>query len=67
MGSYPVLQQGVYVSLIGSDETRIRALAEEVERETMGRVVSEEEVCKKKVVEAKEIEDKEVGVRTKSD
>jgi molybdenum cofactor synthesis domain-containing protein len=67
VGSYPVLKEGVYVSLIGSDEARVRAIAEEVERETTGRIVSEEEVCKKKVVEAKEIEDKEVGVRTKSD
>ncbi|KAH7928809.1 Molybdopterin binding protein [Leucogyrophana mollusca] len=43
VGSYPVLQQGVYVSLIGADRERVRALGEEVEKEVQGRVVSEEE------------------------
>lgn len=38
----------MYVSLIGSDEARVRALGAEVERETMGRVVTEEEVVRKK-------------------
>ncbi|KIJ64770.1 hypothetical protein HYDPIDRAFT_175303 [Hydnomerulius pinastri MD-312] len=43
VGSYPLLQQGVYVSLIGADRERVRELAEEVEKELQGRIVSEEE------------------------
>ncbi|KII91793.1 hypothetical protein PLICRDRAFT_105890 [Plicaturopsis crispa FD-325 SS-3] len=43
VGSYPVLQHGVYVSLIGLDRERVRALGEEVEREVQGKVVTDEE------------------------
>jgi molybdopterin-biosynthesis enzyme MoeA-like protein len=43
IGSYPRLQSGVYVSLIGADRNRIRELAQEVEKEVEGRIVSEEE------------------------
>jgi molybdenum cofactor synthesis domain-containing protein len=65
VGSYPVLQQGVYVSLIGSDEARVKQVAEEVEREIEGRIVSEQEVNEKKVRQAREVEEREVGVKTK--
>ncbi|THH18870.1 hypothetical protein EW146_g2169 [Bondarzewia mesenterica] len=44
VGSYPLLMKGVYVSLIGPDENRVKELSEEVEREIQGRVVTEEEV-----------------------
>ncbi|KAI0267359.1 Molybdopterin binding protein [Gloeopeniophorella convolvens] len=44
VGSYPLLMRGVYVSLIGQDEARVRELGQEVERETQGKVVTEEEV-----------------------
>ena len=43
IGSYPLLQSGVYVSLIGANRDRIRQLAQEVEKEVEGRIVSEEE------------------------
>ncbi|KAH7912853.1 MoaB/Mog domain-containing protein [Hygrophoropsis aurantiaca] len=43
IGSYPVLQQGVYVSLIGANRDRVKTLGEEVESEVQGRVVTEEE------------------------
>ncbi|KAF8558621.1 Molybdopterin binding protein [Imleria badia] len=43
IGSYPLLQRGVYVSLIGVDSDRICQLAQEVEKEIEGRIVSEEE------------------------
>jgi hypothetical protein len=45
--------KGVYVSLIGRPEARIRELAAEVEKEIQGRLVSEEEVK-----EAKQTKDK---------
>jgi hypothetical protein len=48
VGSYPVLQEGVYVSLIGSDQKRVREIGAEVEKEIMGNMVTEEEVVKKK-------------------
>lgn len=63
VGSYPVLNQGVFVSLIGRDiptyvdsETRkkgpprvwLAEVAKEVEKEVGGRVVSDEEVAEKK-------------------
>ena len=44
VGSYPLLMKGVYVSLIGLDEKRVRYLSEEVGKEIQGRLVSEEEV-----------------------
>ena len=44
VGSYPLLMKGVYVSLIGLDEKRVRDLSEEVGKEIQGRLVSEEEV-----------------------
>ncbi|KAF8843534.1 Molybdopterin binding protein [Paxillus ammoniavirescens] len=43
IGSYPLLQHGVYVSLIGVNRERVRELTEEVEREIQGRTVSDEE------------------------
>jgi hypothetical protein len=43
IGSYPVLQKGVYVSLIGANRDRVHTLGVEVEREVQGRVVSEAE------------------------
>jgi hypothetical protein len=48
VGSYPVLQEGVYVSLIGSDEQRVREIGREVEKEIMGNMVTEEEVLQHK-------------------
>jgi molybdenum cofactor synthesis domain-containing protein len=48
IGSYPVLQKGVYVSLIGSDKVRVKELSLEVEKETEGRQVSEEEALEKR-------------------
>lgn len=43
IGSYPLLQRGVYVSLIGANRDRIHQLAQEVGKEIEGRIVSEEE------------------------
>ncbi|KAN0094537.1 MoaB/Mog domain containing protein [Tylopilus felleus] len=43
IGSYPLLQRGVYVSLIGANRDRVREVAEQVEKEVEGRIVSEEE------------------------
>lgn len=60
VGSYPVLGEGVFVSLIGRDlgngintedgqgKLWLADVAREVEREVGGRVVSEEEIAKKK-------------------
>jgi hypothetical protein len=53
VGSYPVMGQGVCVSLIGRDgdpgvTVKVGDVAEEVEREVGGTVVSEEEVARKK-------------------
>lgn len=42
IGSYPVLQRGVYVSLIGADRERVARIAAEVERELEGKVVTAE-------------------------
>ncbi|KAI0031505.1 MoaB/Mog domain-containing protein [Vararia minispora EC-137] len=53
IGSYPLLFKGVFVSLIGRPEARVRELAAEVEKEVQGRLVSEEEVK-----EAKQLKDK---------
>ena len=44
MGSYPRLIMGVYVSLIGQNEKRIRELGKEVEGEIQGKVVTEQEI-----------------------
>ena len=44
VGSYPMLMKGVYVSLIGQDETRIRELGVEVEENIQGKVVTEQEI-----------------------
>ena len=44
----PHFSQGVYVSLIGSDKVRMKELGEEVEKETQGREVSEEEALEKR-------------------
>ncbi|KAG1872888.1 MoaB/Mog domain-containing protein [Suillus subalutaceus] len=43
IGSYPVLQKGVYVSLIGADRGRVHQLGVEVEKEVDGRAVTEAE------------------------
>ncbi|KAG6838219.1 hypothetical protein C0991_000966 [Blastosporella zonata] len=57
VGSYPVIGKGVFVSLIGSDPCGKREdgtplfladIAREVEEETGGRVVSDEEIAEKK-------------------
>lgn len=40
--------QGVYVSLIGSNKVRMKELSMEVEKETEGRQVSEEEALQKR-------------------
>jgi hypothetical protein len=44
VGSYPILKGGVYVSLIGRNEERIRELGKEVEGEIQGKVVTEQEI-----------------------
>jgi len=44
VGSYPLLMQGVFVSLIGQDEGRVREVGREVEGRTQGRAVTEQEV-----------------------
>jgi len=44
VGSYPLPMRGAFVSLIGQDEGRIRELGKEVEGQTEGRVVTEQEV-----------------------
>lgn len=43
IGSYPLLQHGVYVSFIGQDREVIKALAEETAKNLDGRLVSDEE------------------------
>ena len=48
VGSYPVLMKGVYVSLIGRNETRIRELGIEVEENIQGKVVTEQEITEAK-------------------
>ena len=48
VGSYPLLQRGVYVALIGRDEGAVRALCDEVARALEGRVVSEEDAVREK-------------------
>ena len=48
VGSYPLLQKGVYVSLIGQDVAAVKALAEEVATELHGRLVSEEDARREK-------------------
>lgn len=48
VGSYPLLQRGVYVALIGRDADAVRVLATEVAEALQGRVVSEEEAAKEK-------------------
>lgn len=62
VGSYPVLYKGVFVSLIGRDLNNathndggkiwLAEVAKEVERETGGRVVSDEEVAAHKARES---------------
>ena len=44
VGSYPLMNKGVFVSLIGQNEGRVRELGKEVEGQTEGRVVTEQEV-----------------------
>lgn len=39
VGSYPLLQKGVTVSLIGQDETKIRQIGDEVANEIQGKVL----------------------------
>ena len=52
VGSYPVLQEGVYVTLIGSDQRRVKEIGREVEKEIMGNIVPDEVVVQKKLAEA---------------
>jgi molybdenum cofactor synthesis domain-containing protein len=44
VGSYPQMMKGVYVSLIGRDKAKVEQFAEEVVKETEGKIVCEEEV-----------------------
>ena len=44
VGSYPLPMKGVFVSLIGLDEERVRELGNEVAGRTQGKVVTEQEV-----------------------
>ncbi|KAI9438273.1 hypothetical protein H4582DRAFT_2076869 [Lactarius indigo] len=44
VGSYPLIKKGVYVSLIGQNEDRIRELGKEVEVNIQGKVVTEQEI-----------------------
>jgi len=46
VGSYPQLTRGVYVSLIGPDEKRVREIGDEVVRELQGTVVEAQEAPK---------------------
>ncbi|KAJ8515143.1 hypothetical protein ONZ45_g7399 [Pleurotus djamor] len=48
VGSYPVLAQGVYVSLIGRNRDQVESTAKEVEQEVGGTIVTDEEVKKLK-------------------
>jgi hypothetical protein len=48
VGSYPFFMKGVFVSLIGQNEERVRELGKEVEGQTQGRVLTEQEVLEKK-------------------
>ena len=48
VGSYPFFMKGVFVSLIGRNEGRVRELGKEVERQTQGRAVTEQEVIEEK-------------------
>ncbi|CAK5263747.1 unnamed protein product [Mycena citricolor] len=48
VGSYPVLGQGVFVSLIGRDAARLAAVARELEEGVDGHVVSEDEIASRK-------------------
>ena len=48
VGSYPFFMKGVFVSLIGRNEGRVRELGKEVERQTHGRAVTEQEVIEEK-------------------
>ncbi|GBE83538.1 MoaB/Mog domain-containing protein [Sparassis latifolia] len=48
VGSYPLLQRGVYVALIGRDTDLVHSLAEEVAQELEGRIISEEDALKEK-------------------
>ena len=48
VGSYPFFMKGVFVSLIGRNEERVRELGKEVEGQTQGRVLTEQEVLEKK-------------------
>jgi hypothetical protein len=52
IGSYPLLQHGVYVSFIGQDRAAVQALAEATARDLEGRLVSDEEA--REMVRAKE-------------
>ncbi|KAI0826134.1 MoaB/Mog domain-containing protein [Irpex lacteus] len=47
VGSYPLLAQGVYVSLIGQNKEAVQKLAEETAAALDGRLVSEEEAREK--------------------
>ncbi|KDQ56640.1 hypothetical protein JAAARDRAFT_36118 [Jaapia argillacea MUCL 33604] len=48
VGSYPLLRQGVYVSLIGLDAKRIKEIGDEVVVQLQGKVMTDEEIAKAK-------------------
>ncbi|KAF7969094.1 hypothetical protein HWV62_28348 [Athelia sp. TMB] len=48
IGSYPVLQKGVYVSLIGANRDRVHELSAEIQAAIEGKEVSEEDVALEK-------------------
>ncbi|GJE86322.1 competence/damage-inducible protein A [Phanerochaete sordida] len=52
VGSYPLLQHGVYVSLIGYDREHVNSLAKEAAKALDGRLVSDEEA--REMAKAKE-------------
>ena len=52
VGSYPLLQHGVYVSLIGQDRQKVQEIAQEIAEALQGRLVSDEEA--REMVRAKE-------------
>jgi len=73
VGSYPVLQKGVFVSLIGRDldsgqkgRLWLAEVAQEVEREVGGRIWSEEELAaRKRETQALEEEDSHRGKKVR--
>ncbi|KZP30847.1 hypothetical protein FIBSPDRAFT_814648 [Athelia psychrophila] len=48
IGSYPVLQKGVYVSLIGANKDRVREVSAEIQIAIEGREMSEQDIAMEK-------------------